>query len=681
MKSFKKFINSLLSPNHSIGKDVSRSKSIQSNQSNIHDNLPRSYYEFVKRGAIQVLKAFDERTRALYPVATYFCRIELAEGAEEYPPEIECPFNKCDSIEDVIHYIGYWEFNRKKFPYGFNEITIGIFETNLIPQPKEQYIKYVFRNSQENSIEKKFEIVIEENKKIKENGKNEELNNTNGGQRKIMSIWEKYTENDKEEYIKFLQVYGALSNLFRQKAGDMIPYLDSKFQETIYARSFHSKVVDLGNTPHDVLSVFGMKRIGIGLKTWMNSKPSYQKVMQLKKYKNEIEPLKSDLSALALKISEIKNDRLRQDYVRLGLSETGNIYHYVTRDEGRFVLHETDYPLVDLQSLKNFKLTDTSFEFSDNHKEYKYTFGDSQIWMKFDPRMDDTIKLTEFDVDIMEDPFDFLMNAYFQMRTQVETIEEEMTIAYLPLYSYRTKEVEAMSGLNAWNAKPKAAKITRERAIKNISERIMQLSGPYPQITAKTIEDVLNSPSNEYYRKREELLEMINLFNDESLTGMVEKFFLRPLNEVYLPVPKEFHKKFPNFFTEDILRLLDARKVMRGEDDRPEIKFELILPNGKEMPALLTGDGLKNLQSGSKHITKDDGTKFGQKDLGQWLLVDVLGLKDRTLVTRDWLEKKGTDSVKIWYKNSNPLRIYIDFAPVGAFEAFMNSEGIENIEE
>ena len=97
-----------------------------------------------------------------------------------------------------------------------------------------------------------------------------------------MSIWEKYSESDRKAYIQFLQLYGALSNLFRQKHGDLIPYLDSKFQETIFAKIFKSENVDIGNTPHDILSVFGDERIGIGLKTWMNSTPSFQKVMQLK---------------------------------------------------------------------------------------------------------------------------------------------------------------------------------------------------------------------------------------------------------------------------------------------------------------------------------------------------------------------------------------------------------------
>lgn len=123
-----------------------------------------------------------------------------------------------------------------------------------------------------------------------------------------MSVWEQYSTEQRVEYIKFLQVYGALSNLFRQKHGDMIPHLDSKFQETVFAKIFDSQNVDIGNTPHDVVSIFGNDRIGIGLKTWMNSKPSFQKVMQIKRYQNEINAVfhSKDVEALAYKISEIK---------------------------------------------------------------------------------------------------------------------------------------------------------------------------------------------------------------------------------------------------------------------------------------------------------------------------------------------------------------------------------------
>lgn len=435
-----------------------------------------------------------------------------------------------------------------------------------------------------------------------------------------MSVWERYSIENRNEYIKFLQVYGALTNLFRQKQGDMIPYLDSKFQETVFAKIFNSQNADIGNTPHDVVSIFGDDRIGIGLKTWMNSKPSFQKVMQLKRYQNEINVVlkKNDIEALAYKISEIKNERMKSDYERLGLSEDKNIYHYVTRDEGRFLINECAYPLIDLNNLKKFVLTPNAFSWSDGQKDYKYTFGDSQILQKFDSSKKDTFLLHQFDIQIIEDPFSFLLEAYFKFTDKTKIAKNDVVEAYLPLYSYQSKEVEEKSGLNAWNSSPK---------------------------------------------------------NKGSQT-------LRPLNEVYIPIPREFHKKHPDFFTKDIFAFEIFRENFSGDkEDKPEIRFHLQLPNGKKIPALVTQSNMKGLQSGSNTEYDENGKRYGQSALGQWLLVDVLGLKERNLVTRDWLQKKGTDSVRLWRKKNDYATINIDFAPIDSFEAFMKNEPIPQDDE
>jgi hypothetical protein len=434
-----------------------------------------------------------------------------------------------------------------------------------------------------------------------------------------MSIWSKYSEDQRNEYIQFLQVYGALSNLFRQKQGELIPYLDSKFQETVFAKIFKSQNVDIGNTPHDVLSIFGNDRIGIGLKTWMSSKPSFQKVMQLKRYQNEINSIsKNDFEAIAYKISEIKNEKMKSDYKRLGLTEDKNIYHYVTRDEGSFNLNESSYLLIDTNNLKDFNSTPTAFSWSDGNKNYKFTFGDSQIWQKFDSSKQDTFKLKQFDVNIIQDPFKFLLDSYLNLIGTSKQLEKDIVEIYLPLYSFDSKEVEEKSGLNAWNGASK------------------------------------NKGSNT----------------------------LRPLNEVYIPVPINFHKKYPDFFTKDILTLIKERASYEGsKENKPKVRFHLQLPNGKRIPALLTGDNLKNFQSGSNTEYDENGKRYGQSALGQWLLLDVLGLKERKKVTLEWLQMKGTDSVRLWRKNDDYSIINIDFAPIGSFESFMKDEPIPQDEE
>lgn len=433
-----------------------------------------------------------------------------------------------------------------------------------------------------------------------------------------MSIWKQYPEQQREEYIKFLKSYGALSKLFRQKKENLIPHLDPKFQETVYAMVFKSENVDISNTPHDILSIFGENRIGIGLKTWMNSKASYQKVMQLKQYKDEINEFNNqgDKEELAHKISSIKNERLLQDYNRLNLTKTENIYHYITRDENKFIIQESSYPLVDLDNLNNFKLNNKSFFWSDGLKEYKYTFGDSQIFMKFDSANDDTIILEQFNVKIINNPFDFLLDSYDTLTKLKPLSKKQIEVAYLPFYSYRSKKVEIKSGLNSWNSESK---------------------------------------------------------NKGSDTP-------RPDREIYIPIPIEFHRKNPNFFTNDMMENIKQRELIKKYNKEnqnqkipySDVKFTIVLPSKKEIAGRITQDGMKGFQSGGEL----KGVKYGQSDLGNWLLNEVLDLKVGDIVTKEWLEKKGTDSLKIWHEKGNKNKIYIDFAPLGAFEKYMNDEEV-----
>ncbi|WP_059013826.1 restriction endonuclease PLD domain-containing protein, partial [Flavobacterium psychrophilum] len=283
-----------------------------------------------------------------------------------------------------------------------------------------------------------------------------------------------------------------------------------------------------------------------------------------------------------------------------------------------FNLNESSYLLIDTNNLRDFNSTSTSLSWSDGNKNYKFTFGDSQIWQIFDSSKQDTFKLKQFDVNIIQDPFKFLLDSYLNLIGTTKLVENDLVEIYLPLYSFDSKEVEEKSGLNAWNGASK------------------------------------NKGSNT----------------------------LRPLNEVYIPVPIDFHRKYPTFFTKDILTLIKDRANYDGsKENRPTVRFHLQLPNGKRIPSLLTGDNLKNFQSGSNTEYDENGKRFGQSALGQWLLLDVLGLKERKLVTREWLQKKGTDSVRLWRKKDDYSIINIDFAPVGSFESFMKDEPIPQDEE
>ena len=247
-------------------------------------------------------------------------------------------------------------------------------------------------------------------------------------------------------------------------------------------------------------------------------------------------------------------------------------------------------------------------------------------------------------VDIIDNPFDLLIDAYDNRPTKISLAKRINVITsritenaipsiesnidsnekieydeiYLPLYSYATKQVQEKSGLNAWNAAPK-------------------------------------NPQNP---------------------------ILRPLNEVYIPIPRELHKKVPDFFVQNIFQFEEKQlECSTLGITKEEIRFKLVLPNGKEIPAIVTQDNHKALQSGSRtEINPETGQFYGQSALGQWLLVDVLGLNRRILVTRDWLIKKDVDSVRLWHKKGDYNRFFIDIAPVNSFERFMDDVGEIDIE-
>ncbi len=92
----------------------------------------------------------------------------------------------------------------------------------------------------------------------------------------------------------------------------------------------------------------------------------------------------------------------------------------------------------------------------------------------------------------------------------------------------------------------------------------------------------------------------------------------RDPNEVYIPVPKKIHNEHPNFFP---------------DRDTP---FILHLPNDRDtLSAKICQDGGKALMTNPN------------KALGQWILRDVLRLKEREMLTYERLILAGFDSLRI----------------------------------
>ncbi len=113
----------------------------------------------------------------------------------------------------------------------------------------------------------------------------------------------------------------------------------------------------------------------------------------------------------------------------------------------------------------------------------------------------------------------------------------------------------------------------------------------------------------------------------------------RDPNEIYIPIPAWIHQSFPKFFP---------------SRDKP---FELILPDRKVLSAKVCQDNNKALMSNPNSA------------LGQWLLRDILNLKERELLTYEKLQTIGLDTVVIYKVDSKTYDI--DFTRIGSYENFL----------
>ena len=115
----------------------------------------------------------------------------------------------------------------------------------------------------------------------------------------------------------------------------------------------------------------------------------------------------------------------------------------------------------------------------------------------------------------------------------------------------------------------------------------------------------------------------------------------RSPDEVYIPIPKWIHGCFPAFFPSR------------------DVEFSLNLPNTKALSAKICQDGGKALMSNPN------------KALGVWLLRDVLKLPEGQVLTDEYLQEIGIDSIKITKVDSHVFDV--DYMPYGSYEGFSES--------
>lgn len=112
----------------------------------------------------------------------------------------------------------------------------------------------------------------------------------------------------------------------------------------------------------------------------------------------------------------------------------------------------------------------------------------------------------------------------------------------------------------------------------------------------------------------------------------------RDPNEVYIPIPSEINKKYPEFFP---------------DRDTP---FSMKLPNGKSMQSKVCQANNKALMS------------YSNKELGKWILRDILKLNEGEILTYERLQIIGIDSVRI--DKISDSEFEINFSKIGSYQEF-----------
>lgn len=255
-------------------------------------------------------------------------------------------------------------------------------------------------------------------------------------------FYENQDEKQKQLYIKLLQIIGSLSNLFAESKS---PFLYYRLMENIFCKAFEAK-----NYARSDISVdAGKNNVGLGLKTFLqNNGKTLQKVAEFNKESYLLKGLNAD--DLILKVSEMRNQRILTTQRICNLDDV--IYHLITRSDEFMGVYEEPMDLVNISKIKVTDVKKTTVSFIDGLNEYNFNISKSTLFKRFNTTNQNLI--VGFDVDILEDPFDFLLSLDGE-KDKIELAEDKKEVIdsiILPLYSTRDGLVPKKSGLNQWNA-------------------------------------------------------------------------------------------------------------------------------------------------------------------------------------------------------------------------------------
>ncbi|MBS5787946.1 MAG: NgoFVII family restriction endonuclease [Clostridioides difficile] len=318
-------------------------------------------------------------------------------------------------------------------------------------------------------------------------------------------IWNKFSEREKDEYIQFLKIFGALSGLFKDNqegANARKPYLYYRNHEQLFARVFDVEDLTRKDSAFDALGTWANDRVGIGLKTWIHTKDyTYQKVAEFNKLAPVvIAPLieNGEPEEVIKKVSELRNERIMLDK-RLYRTDR-DVYHFVTRDDDVMNIIETPYDLIDIDSLELIKSDGKTYTFKDRLHNYKFYKSKSVLLEEFDASQCEII--TQILIEQFDNPFELIRMIELPNSTKEIICEDEEI--YLPLYQDKKegRTVSNCSGINIRHSKPKSKGSNTPRPEYEIEVRISKwIHHVFPNffgLNALNEEDIKNDQLNDF---------------------------------------------------------------------------------------------------------------------------------------------------------------------------------------
>ncbi len=262
-------------------------------------------------------------------------------------------------------------------------------------------------------------------------------------------FYEAQPQTQRENYKKMLSIVGSLTQLFSESD---CPYLAYRAHENIFCKYFEAENLARMDCSADAKK----NRIGVGLKTWTGQDD--QKVAEFGRLRETF----AGLTGLDLvkKIAEYRNERIRVTKNLNGIDDM--IYHIVKRIPGTMQILECAFDYIDIDHItliRNRGNVNNTY-FTDGRHTYHFSTSKNTLYMIFE----DMDLLDSFAVEIMNDPYSFLMHMMHGTENEIvreaaEAIIQAPAVPREPqiclrLYSEKTdgtKFVAEKSGLNQWN--------------------------------------------------------------------------------------------------------------------------------------------------------------------------------------------------------------------------------------